>query len=92
MSESVYVMFDDSSHDPTFSGVEDSYLVLMQVPSGVEVQYLGPAMIDYPTKSYSVAEMLRVLEERGLLHECEVASDLQGAKVAPTLIRPPPIE
>lgn len=27
MSESVYVMFDDSSHDPTFSGVEDSYLV-----------------------------------------------------------------
>lgn len=91
MSERVYVMFDDSSHDPTFSGIEDSYLVLMQVPESVEVQYLGPAMIDYPTKTYSVAEMLRVLEERGLLHECE-ALNLQDAKAVPTLIRPPPIE
>jgi hypothetical protein len=75
----MYVVFDDDSTDPTYSGVEGTLVVVSDsaiddtAPDGIEMNsILDLVQYGKNTKKYSIEEMMNVLLIHGLLDKCVV--------------------
>jgi len=60
-----FVTLDDSSN-PTFAGIDEANVIVVE---GSEV--IDSLRKAIPVKTYSVAKMYEILEEKGLLALCE---------------------
>ena len=73
-----YVVFNDSENDPTYSGIEDTFVVFSKKSVDEDGDTIPRLQKEGELKMVlSIEKMVEVLEKNNLLKECE---DLHGTK------------